>query len=147
MSIHQPIRILLIDDESSVLFALRLLLEAMQYKVTDFLSAVQALEALNAHSEDFDLVLCDLKMPQMNGFEALKRVKSISPDLAFILMSAHASTADVEYAVGQGANGFLAKPFTPDQLKKVIVETCAEAAESAPSSQSLKSPPSQQRAS
>lgn len=132
MSIHQPIRILLIDDESSVLFALRLLLEAMQYKVADFSSAAQAIEELTAHSENFDLVLCDLKMPQMNGFEALKRVKSISPDLAFILMSAHASTADVEYAVAQGANGFLAKPFTPDQLKKVIVETCAEASETPP---------------
>ncbi len=120
MSTHQPIRILLVDDEKSVLFALRLLLEAMQYSVTDFSSASEALAALRQGHISFDLFLCDLKMPEINGFEALKQAKMISPDLAFILMSAHASSADIDYARANGAQGFIAKPFTPIQLRAVI---------------------------
>jgi len=123
MSIERPLHILLVDDETSVLFALRLLLEAMNYAVTDFSNAAQALEALEQGTLQVDLFLCDLKMPQMNGFEALKRTRQIDPDLLFILMSAHASTQDIEFAKNQGASAFLAKPFTPAQLKAVIEET------------------------
>lgn len=122
MSIERPLHILLVDDETSVLFALRLLLEAMNFTVTDFSSAADALKSLERGAR-FDLFLCDLKMPQVNGFDALKRSKEINPELSFILMSAHASTSDIEFARGKGANAFLAKPFTPMQLRTVIEET------------------------
>jgi DNA-binding NtrC family response regulator len=126
MSIQKPLRILLVDDESSVLNALKLLLQAMKFTVSDFSRAADAIALLNQPGSDFDVVLCDLKMPEVNGFEALKRIKQIRPELAFILMSAHASNSDIEYARSYGASGFLAKPFSPTQLIGIIENSLAE---------------------
>lgn len=126
MSIQRPLRILLVDDEASVLTALKLLLQAMKFTVSDFSHAADAIAALNQPISHFDLVLCDLKMPGMNGFEALQRIKEIRPDLAFVLMSAHASGRDIEYALSKGASAFLAKPFSPNQLIGVIEKSLAE---------------------
>lgn len=126
MSIQKPLRILLVDDESSVLNALKLLLLAMKFSVSDFSRARDAIELLNQPETDYDIVLCDLKMPEINGIEALKQIKELRPNIAFILMSAHASSTDIEYAKSHGASGFLAKPFSPTQLVGIIEKSLAE---------------------
>jgi DNA-binding NtrC family response regulator len=126
MSIQKPLRILLVDDESSVLNALKLLLLAMKFSVSDFLRARDAIALLNQPESDYDIVLCDLKMPEINGIEALKQIKELRPNIAFILMSAHASSNDIEYARSHGASGFLAKPFSPTQLVGIIEKSLAE---------------------
>ena len=126
MSIQKPLRILLVDDESSVLNALKLLLQAMKFTVSDFARAADAIELLNQPGSDYDIVLCDLKMPEINGLEALKQIKEIRPEIAFILMSAHASGSEIEYARSHGASGFLAKPFSPSQLSGIIEKSLAE---------------------
>lgn len=114
-----PFRILLVDDEPSVLFALKLLLEALGYKPHDFSIATAALDFLKG-GNDCDLFICDLKMPRMNGLEVLAAVKMIRADLPFVLMSAHATSGEVDMAKQLGAIGFLAKPFTPEQLNEVV---------------------------
>jgi DNA-binding NtrC family response regulator len=126
MSIQKPLRILLVDDESSVLNALKLLLIAMKFSVSDFSRARDAIELLNQPETDYDIVLCDLKMPEINGIEALKQIKELRPNIAFILMSAHASSTDIEHAKSHGASGFLAKPFSPTQLVGIIEKSLAE---------------------
>ena len=113
-------KILLVDDESSVLCALKLLLEAMNYSVTDYARAADALAAIEHDPFLFDLFLCDLRMPEINGFEALRRSKGINPNLPFVLMSAHASSSDREHAMRLGASSILSKPFTPGQLQQVL---------------------------
>lgn len=119
MAPHSIEHIVLIDDEPSVVFALKLLLQALGYKVQDFSSPVEAIERLRG-SSPADVCLCDLKMPVMNGLNVLEAAKKIRPDMPFVLMSAHATGEEIEHALSLGASGFLSKPFTPEELKELL---------------------------
>lgn len=112
-------KILLVDDEPSVLLALRLVLEATGLHVSAFGDPEDALEYLRAGSGT-EVVLSDLKMPRLTGLQLLEGVREISPFLPFILMSAHATSAELKRLRELGGNGFLSKPFLPDQLKTVM---------------------------
>lgn len=114
-----PREILLIDDEPSVLFALRLLLEALGFKVHAHGVPSEAIEALKSGLLP-DLIICDLRMPKLNGIGVLTETKSFRPEIPFILMSAHASTEEVNSAKELGAFGFLAKPFSPEDLNALV---------------------------
>ncbi len=111
--------ILLLDDEGSVLFALKLLLQALGNKVTDFSSPPDALKYLQDGGE-CDLFLSDLRMPILTGAEVLVAAKKIRPELPFVLMSGHATDDDIEDAKENGAIGFLGKPFRPDEIKEIL---------------------------
>jgi CheY-like chemotaxis protein len=112
------LHILLLDDEASVLFALKLLLQALGFKVTDFSDPSKALACVAdpSQSRELDVIISDLRMPGMNGIEVLKQVQQLRPELPFLLMSAHAQQEDIERAKALGAIGFLAKPFSPEEL-------------------------------
>lgn len=115
-----PIKeIVLIDDEPSVLFALKLLLQALGFSVQDFNGPAEAIQYLEG-TKPIDLCLCDLKMPKINGLGVLQEARKHRPNLAFVLMSAHASTEEIDRAQELGATGFLSKPFTPEDLKQLV---------------------------
>ena len=110
---------MLVDDEPTVLTALKLLLEALGYAVEAFPGGPQAITAMRTGSTP-DLVICDLKMPELNGIQVLEQLHAHSPSIALALMSAHALPDDVERAKRIGVQGFLAKPFTPEELRALI---------------------------
>ena len=112
-------RILLIDDEPGVLRALELLLQAIGHQSKTFSNPAEAVDSLQLDA-DFDLVLCDLRMEPLNGFEVLKRIHSAHPALPLVLISAHATDKDVDHAKALGAIGFLAKPFQPIQFEQLV---------------------------
>ena len=112
-------RVLIIDDEPSVLFALKLLLEALGFTVKDFASAFEAAQHLR-HETGYDVILCDLRMPEMDGISLLEHIRKLLPDVPFILISGHAQVEEIERATALGASGFLDKPFTPDQLGSML---------------------------
>ncbi len=114
-----PIDIVLIDDEPSVLAALKLVLEAIGFAVKDFNYPMQALDFLRAGNH-CEFLICDLKMPVLNGLQVLEQSKIIDNSIKFILMSGHADSSDVANAKRLGAAAFLAKPFAPDQLREAI---------------------------
>lgn len=119
MNASTSCQVMLVDDEPSVASALNLLLQALGHIATPFTDPYEAVAAL-AEDPTVHLMLCDLRMPGMNGIETLKAVRSQKPTLPFVLMSAHATAEDVEEARKYGANGFLSKPFTPDQLRNMV---------------------------
>ncbi len=116
-----PKQIILLDDEQSVMFALKLLLGAIGYKVEAFTSADEAIEFAKNDKES-ELFICDLRMPTKSGLQVLEVIKEIRPELCFVLMSAHADDEEVEKAQKLGANGFLSKPFMPDDLHQLIAK-------------------------
>lgn len=120
-TVEHSFEIMLLDDEPSVVAALTLLLKALKFRVKGFTSPIQALEHL-ASGASVNLFLCDLRMPEMNGLQVLERSRATRPDVPFILISAHAGPDEVEQALDLGATGFLAKPFSPDQLREAIAE-------------------------
>lgn len=83
--------------------------------VTDGQMAIDAMM-----DEKFDLVIMDLKMPGVDGFEAIRKIKEIYPDIPILTQSAHAATEDEQNALETGSDLFLAKPFEPEDLLMAI---------------------------
>src|SRR5690606_942457 len=86
-------------------------------------------EALDkVRSQNFDLVLMDVKMPEMNGLEALAEIKEHDPRTIVVLMTAHSNLQDAVTAIKDGAYDYVEKPVNPQRLTE-IVRTCLEARE------------------
>ena len=118
-------RVVLIDDDDGVLFALKLLCETIDLEVTDFSDpalAVKHLSKLPVH----DLIICDLNMPVLNGLEVLRISRELFPTIPFVVMSGHATSKDKDMVMNSGGNGMLLKPFSPCDLKILLqdLESC-----------------------
>ena len=87
---------------------------------------VEALEALER--ERFDLVLMDVQMPRMDGFEATRRLRAAGVDLPIIALTAHAMKDDEARCLAAGMNGYLTKPFTASGLRAVIEQVLVPSA-------------------
>ena len=106
-------RILVVDDEERILNFLRAKLKALGYEV---LTAGNGLEAVEqAQAQEPDLIVLDLIMPRMDGFEALKELRSFS-SVPVIILSAKGADVDKIKGLGLGADDYLQKPFNPDEL-------------------------------
>jgi len=106
-------RILVVDDEQRVLNFLTSKLRASGY---DVLTASNGLEALEqAQAEEPDLIVLDVLMPKMDGFETLKELRSFSA-IPVIILSARETNSDKIKGLSLGADDYLQKPFNPDEL-------------------------------
>jgi two-component system response regulator PilR (NtrC family) len=116
-------RILIVEDEKSMREVLKILLEGERYEVV---SASDGLEGLSYLTNDiFDLVITDIKMPRVNGFELLKKTKEISPDTIVIMITAFGTTEAAIEAMKSGAYDYINKPFKIDEIR-LIVEKALE---------------------
>lgn len=116
-------RILIVEDEKSMREVLKILLEGERYEVV---SASDGLEGLSYLTNDiFDLVITDIKMPKVDGFELLKKTKEISPDTIVIMITAFGTTEAAIEAMKSGAYDYINKPFKIDEIR-LIVEKALE---------------------
>ncbi|MDP9259103.1 MAG: response regulator transcription factor [Actinomycetota bacterium] len=106
--------ILLVDDEPVVLRALRVALEAQDYAVAAVLSGEDALARITNGA--FDLVLLDLGLPGVDGFEVIRRVRVLYPALPIIVLSAQGEDAVKVEALDLGADDYVSKPFSVREL-------------------------------
>jgi DNA-binding response OmpR family regulator len=106
-------RILVIDDEQRILNFLSSKLRASGYEVITATSGKEALELVQA--QEPNLVVLDIMMPKMDGFETLKELRSFS-SVPAIILSAKGTNADKIKGLDLGADDYLAKPFSPDEL-------------------------------
>lgn len=109
-------RILIIDDERSIRSTLREILEYEKYEIVEAQDGAEGFQLIK--KEDFDLVMCDIKMPKMDGMEVLTASAEIKPDLPFIMISGHGSIDAAVEATKKGAYDFLQKP--PD-LNRLLI--------------------------
>ncbi|QIL77742.1 MULTISPECIES: sigma-54-dependent transcriptional regulator [Hymenobacter] len=109
-------KILIIDDERSIRNTLKEILEYESYAVDQAEDGPSGLDMLIKNK--YDVVLCDIKMPKMDGLEVLSRAQELAPDAAFIMISAHGSIDTAVDATKKGAYDFLQKP--PD-LNRLLV--------------------------
>ena len=116
-------RVLVVDDELTTLKNLRRILEKEGYQVSTYSNPVRALELLKR--ETFDVLLSDLHMPHLDGLELLDQAKLIAPGLEVIIITGYASLDGAVEATKKGAYHFLAKPFTPEQVRQVVAEALA----------------------
>ncbi len=110
--------ILIADDEKNMVWAISRALKSESYRI---ISATNGKEAIQRVQEDDpDLVLLDLRMPKMNGMEALKQIKDINKDLPVIMITAHGTMESAIEAMKIGALDYISKPFDIEELKVQI---------------------------
>jgi DNA-binding NtrC family response regulator len=109
-------RILIVDDEASIRRTLRDILEYEKYEVDETKDGMECLVKLK--KEKYDVVIMDIKMPKMDGMEALERIQMIAADTPVIMISGHANIDSAVEAVKKGAFDFISKP--PDLNRMLI---------------------------
>ncbi len=106
--------ILVIDDDRPIRSTLREILEYEKFKVSDAENGMEALKQLKENS--FDLVLCDIKMPKMDGIEVLEKIVAEHRDLPVVMISGHGTIETAVEALKLGAYDFIAKPLDLNRL-------------------------------
>jgi two-component system, NtrC family, nitrogen regulation response regulator NtrX len=110
-------RILIIDDEKSILNTLRDILECEKYSVDDALDGIEGLKLLNENK--YDVILCDIKMPRMDGLETLEHIMKIT-DTPVIMISGHGTIDTAVSAIKKGAYDYIEKPPDLNRLLTTI---------------------------
>ncbi len=113
-------RIMVVDDELSIVKMLDRTLSHLGYSVTAHTSSVDALELFQRTPEQFDLVITDYAMPNMTGDILSLKILSIRPDIPVILCSGYSKSMSVEKAHKIGIKGFLNKPIVQSELANII---------------------------
>lgn len=113
-------KILAIDDDSLFLETVLDLLEGSGFQVNGAGNGLLGLQL--AKAQRHDLIICDIKMPHLDGYEVLKtlRQERVTQKVPFIFLAAEQVDSDRNYALSLGANDFLAKPCTVSQLLEAI---------------------------
>ena len=111
-------RILVVDDEESIRFSLRELLQDERHEIVLAEHAPAALTRLE--SQSIDLVISDLSMPQMNGLELLEHVQRSYPDTVFVLLTAYGDERTAVEALKGGAFHYVPKPFDNDEIRSIV---------------------------
>lgn len=123
---------LIVDDEPLLLLELEEMLRSMGVaRVTRAASGTAALDALARVTRPVDCILCDLKMPDGNGLQVLKairtgQIKSSRMDACFIMITGVAEQDVIKTAVSLDANGYLVKPVFSEKLRTAIVRARAK---------------------
>ena len=115
---HKKIKIIVVDDEPSIRESLRGWLQQDGYQVETAAGGPEAL-AKNAANR-FDIMLIDVKMPEMDGLTLLQKIKEIDSDIAIVMMTAHGAIRDAVEAIKLGAYDYLLKPFELEELSFTI---------------------------
>jgi len=111
-------KILVIDDEAIVRASCERVLTPEGYSVAVVARGSDAMECLSR--EHFDLVLSDLKMPDMDGLEVLRNIKERWPGISVVLITGYGSDPTALQAIESGAVEYLEKPFTPEDIVRVV---------------------------
>jgi len=111
-------KILVVDDEQSMTQFLSIVLRKEGYQVTPVNNGRDALE--KARSENFDVVITDMKMPGIDGIQLLNGLKKHDPSLPVVIMTAYASQQSAIDAVNMGAFQYLIKNAKNDEIKLVV---------------------------
>lgn len=113
--------VLVVDDEIAVSRLVKMMLRDLD--VTQVFTAKdgkEALELLGEMQESVNIVICDWNMPHVNGLEVLKQIRTVDPDLPFLMLTARADISSVKEARDHGVSDYLRKPFSAEQLKKKL---------------------------
>ncbi|HEY9178934.1 MAG TPA: sigma-54 dependent transcriptional regulator [Flavipsychrobacter sp.] len=108
--------ILVIDDERAIRNTLKDILSFEGFEVEEAADGAEGLEMIKA--KDYNCILCDVKMPKMDGIEVLEKVKELKPDIPFVVISGHGNIETAVDAVKKGAFDFISKP--PD-LNRLLI--------------------------
>ena len=128
-------RALVIDDEQIVLDSVSRILTEDHYQVDTSLSGREGLK--KALEGDYDVVLTDIRMPDIGGMRVLRDVKRAKPSLPVVIITGYATVRSAVQAMKLGAADYLEKPFTPEQLLNAVKSALETAATQEPEEQAI----------
>lgn len=111
-------KILVVDDEQSILTTLIESLDALGYQADGVKDGNEALETIN--NNNYDLIITDIMMPRLNGIQLLQSLKAKYPDLPVVIITGYPLAYPPQKAIQEGASGYIAKPFRINQIDKLL---------------------------
>jgi len=114
---QNALRILVVDDEAVVVNSVRKTYERRGFVVESAFNSKDALS--KAQSSKYHLVIVDMKLGNENGLDLIPKLKKVSPESAVIVLTGFASIESAVESVRRGADDYLAKPFTPEELYSI----------------------------
>ena len=121
--------VLVVDDETSVREVHQALIEVMGFTVLTARDGVEAVEVFQQHKDEIRLVLSDLSMPRMDGWETMSALRKLAPDIPVILCSGYSKAHVMEGHHTELPQAFLSKPCTSDEFRKAIFQVLTQKAE------------------
>src|SRR5208283_919031 len=115
-------KLLIIDDDESVLWVIRKVLEPIGYEIESKSTIKAGIKLV----DNFKLILLDLKLPDGDGIDALRDIKVFNPDALVIIVTAHGKMESAIDAMKEGAYDYLEKPFDIEELKIVVERACRD---------------------
>ena len=122
MTSHNADSILMLDDEFDIMSTFTLALQQQGFHVIGFTEPLLALEHFQENSEQYGLVISDIRMPVMDGYEFIKKVKEIKPNVKVFFMSAYL-TDDIQYRTGLSlpkVDEYIEKPISLDDFMRLV---------------------------
>ncbi|GBC60451.1 response regulator [Desulfonema ishimotonii] len=116
------IRILIVDDDTIVVESCRRILEA-EGMILQMAENVVAAQEILGRNGPFDLMLTDIKMPRQDGFHLIQHAREGYPNMAVLMMTGYLTPETIKKGTTGGADGFIAKPFTPEELIGAVCDT------------------------
>ena len=109
-------KVLIAEDESAIREIIAITLKRAGYEVTEACDGQQALMLYNEKEGDFDVVLLDIMMPNVDGLEVCKRLRAVSGTVGIIMLTAKTQEMDKVSGLLMGADDYITKPFSPSEL-------------------------------
>ncbi|MCL2665150.1 MAG: response regulator [Defluviitaleaceae bacterium] len=117
-------KLLAVDDSSVIRKVIIATADVLQIETIEACDGVEALEKLSEYYDEIDLILLDWNMPEMNGYDVLVAIKTsdIYKHIPVMMVTTEGQQSSIVAAVRAGANNYLVKPFTVEELETKIVE-------------------------
>jgi adenylate cyclase len=116
------IKILVVDDEEGVRISLRKVLQRDGYEIMAAENGMEAVDIVRNHMNEIETVICDFKMPGLDGLETLTEINKLNPEIIKIILTGYATLDRAIESVNAGIDGFLTKPFDNKELRLKIRE-------------------------
>jgi len=113
--------ILIVDDDPDIATLIRISLEKRGFSVSCFTDPVTALDEFRLHSAEYDLIISDIRMPHLNGYQLVQQAKKIKPDITILIMSAFEFDLDLPDDFSRSdVDEFVKKPIAMERLNKIV---------------------------
>jgi two-component system chemotaxis response regulator CheY len=132
-----PVKILLVDDFSTIRMVVKLELARLGYRLVDEaedgMTALAMIEFAVESGDPYAVIICDWDMPAMNGLEVLQKIRSdvTLGNIPFLMLTGDSQIESAQIALNAGATDYLVKPISPDALAKKILKILDQRANSA----------------
>ncbi len=114
--------VLYVDDEAPLVYLAQRMLERLKYAVTGFSNPTEALQVFQSRPDDFDVVVTDLSMPSLSGFDLARQILAIRPEMPIVMTTGYLRPQDQQAAAILGLRALILKPNTAEELGQVLAQ-------------------------